>query len=219
MVKPSFNIPPPDCLPTQFVEDKDNTISKYSWTLPNSQIEPCIANGTCNCAIRIRYNITSDESSGVTGTFLDSRNNSAVLDYPNVHVEEGVLSLAVAASYYGRVFQDRSYTFHILPRPTNLTNKIYNLNVRGKRGNVVQAFPALEYGFSPKYLQVEQGDFIHFQWTGSDFNSGAFQGQGTPSTDRSNIVQIESMNKNFPISSSSNVYLCNVCPQVIIGKL
>lgn len=52
--------------------------------------------------------------------------------------------------------------FRIIPRPSSVASaKIYNVNVRGKRGNTVQAFPALEYGFSPEYLEVAQNDYVH----------------------------------------------------------
>ena len=65
------------------------------------------------------------------------------------------VSLAVNTNQYARTFQDRSYKFAIKKRPTATTAKsdstdtpytpaisesaqIYNVNVRGKRGNIVQ---------------------------------------------------------------------------------
>ena len=42
----------------------------------------------------------------------------------------------------------RSHVFETRERPTKLeNNKIINLNVRGKRGNIVQVYPAVEYDF------------------------------------------------------------------------
>lgn len=155
--------------------------------------------------------------------------------------EDMFVSLAVNTNQYARTFQDRSYTFQIKRRPTATTetntdtdvpalpedavgalsaatsNKVFNVNVRGKRGNIVQTYPAVEYDFVPNSLALEQGDVIHFQWTGSDYNPrrGCNDGEGGPPdpndfktsanthqnsrADRSNIVFMEAMASNVPM--------------------
>lgn len=103
------------------------------------------------------------------------------------------VSLKVNTNQYGRTFQDRSYVFAIKPLPTTSSaanneadtpaidsaaiaaaiannGRIYNVNVRGKRGNIVQTYPAVEYDFVPNALALSENDMIHFQWTGSDYN-------------------------------------------------
>ena len=101
--------------------------------------------------------------------------------------DEKFVSLAVNTNQYARTFQDRSYKFAIVPRPTaraaaddgtdspiihhiGSDERIINVNVRGKRGNIVQTYPSVEYDFVPNALALSPGDLVHFQWTGSDYN-------------------------------------------------
>jgi hypothetical protein len=101
---------------------------------------------------------------------------------------------------FGRTFQDRSYVFHIKPRPDGVSKvaRIFNLNVRGKRGNIVQTYPAVEYDFIPEVLYGRVGDYIHFQWTGCDTNPAGNAGEGKDQQDRSNVVQIKAIRDNVP---------------------
>jgi hypothetical protein len=77
--------------------------------------------------------------------------------------------------------------------------RIFNLNVRGKRGNIVQTYPAVEYDFVPEHLYVRVGDYVHFQWTGCDTNPGGNAGEGRTKTDRNNLVQIPNLGANVPV--------------------
>eukprot|EP01038_Epipyxis_sp_PR26KG_P005588 gene5588-7716_t len=152
---------------------------------------------------------------------------------------EKFVKLKANTNQYGRTFQDRSYVFSIKPLPTanaaannqqdtpavdyttmatNLANggKIYNVNVRGKRGNIVQVYPSVEYDFVPNALALGTHDMIHFQWTGSDYNPrrGCNDATGgppdlntystdanadqNPRADRSNVVFTNHMGNNVP---------------------
>ncbi len=72
------------------------------------------------------------------------------------------------------------------------------MNVRGRRGNIVQTFPSVEYDFIPNDLTVRSGDLIHIQWTGSNTNPND-AGQGRAGTDRNNFVLLDQLNKNYPL--------------------
>jgi hypothetical protein len=110
------------------------------------------------------------------------------------------LRLALNTDQLGRTFEDRSHMFLIRGRPSEISDarRIINLNVRGKRGNIVQAYPATEYKFQPQFLYVKTGDYVHFQWTGCDTNPAGNAGEGTAGTDRHNILQLKAYADSYP---------------------
>jgi len=92
--------------------------------------------------------------------------------------------------------------FQIRARPEHVKEEtIYNVNTRGKRGNIVQAYPAVEYDFVPQELSVNNGDYLHIQWSGSDFNTkrNPNNAEGWEYSDRHNLVQTADLNTQFPI--------------------
>jgi len=207
--QPAWGIDKPDCL--QAPRNRDNHLgngvdahtNQYNWTLPRTGQEDCIKNGNCTCVLRIRYNITVGELTGTEDSLLNGK-RSPVQPDPDVTYEGKNYTLAINTAQTGRTFQDRSFMFRIAPRPTGVPHDatIWNLNVRGKRGNIVQTYPATEYDFVPTFLEVTQGDFIHFQWTGCDHNPAGNDGEGRTQTDRSNIVQIKDMSMNYPLNAT-----------------
>jgi len=170
---------------------------------------------TANCVFRIRYNISTGDAKGFR--HVDSNGAESMLDasfndakspvHQDQYVQYGTdtdarnLRLALNTNQYGRTFQDRSFMFLLSRRPAGVSDiqRIINLNVRGKRGNIVQAYPAVEYDFVPNQLQINTGDFVHYQWTGCDTNPN-YAGEGTQGTDRSNIVQLASSRENIPVT-------------------
>lgn len=109
------------------------------------------------------------------------------------------LKLAINTQQIGRVFQDRSHSFAIRKRPSELDGvNIVNLNVRGKRGNIVQVYPAVEYDFIPNKLEITKNDYVHIQWTGSNTNPNNNDGQGLAGSDRSNMLLLDTKVISYP---------------------
>ena len=157
----------------------------FHWRLPSH------TNDLRNCILRLRYNISSKE----TPWEFTRNNNSELENNPVFNTSAGVpLRLAINTAQYSRVFEDRSYTFNIINRPTQLRNSvIHNVNVQGKRGNIAQVRNCIEYDFVPNNLSITKGDYIHFQWIGSDYNPHGNDGEGRAGTDRSNLVEVSSL--------------------------
>ncbi|KAJ2998086.1 hypothetical protein HDV02_004911 [Globomyces sp. JEL0801] len=167
------------------------------------------------CIIRLRYNVSTYDFTDHFNTFASSNGPNSVLrtnptsDFVGLGANvTGPLRLNVNTAQFGRTFEDRTHVFQIRKRPANLTCgirkgndcKIVNLNVRGRRGNIQQTYPAVEYDFVPPVVKIGKNDFLHIQWTGSDANNQNNAGNGRTGTDRSNIVVIGGLGKNKPLN-------------------
>jgi len=205
----------------------------WDWTLPT--IEQFSASGCfvynaddaddqkyVRLVTRLRYNMTTMDYAPYATTAACNQNKKGNVQSPveqNPTVDVGVdmqgLRLALNTAQTGRTFQDRSHVFRVMAVPdkgvTNAAmknaNKIINVSVQGKRGNIVQTFPAVEYDFWPKTVEMNIGDCAAFQWTGSNtHNNGnpagdgqaGDAGEGRGGSDRSNLIQIMDKNSTYP---------------------
>jgi len=124
--------------------------------------------------------------------------------------ERMYLSIALNTDQSGRTFQDRSYMFDIIPR--NMVNQVYGgvdceetdiieyVAVQGKRGNIVQTYPATEYKFVQEEMVVAYGTCLLWVWDQSQFNTNRNpnNGEGWRYSDASNVVQNPANAINFP---------------------
>lgn len=220
---PAFNLPPPDCVQGPWSRDNhlgngpSGYATSYNWTVP-SWLE-----GYTSCALRVRYNISTGDANDVSvlGNNTLNGDNSPIIDR-NEREEESYqpvlgskLGFATNTNQHGRVFQDRSYMFSVKPRNERTAGKcaedgdIYNLNVRGKRGNIVQVYPAVEYDFVPNKMVISEDDCVHVQWAGTDYGqdrqpNNAEGGPSDPNNDnqaradRTNLVPMVSETNNIP---------------------
>ena len=155
--------------------------SSFLWKLPRQV--------NMNCVLRLRYNISLESEL----TFdADAKANLLHRTDPLISVDGVYVRLALDTAQLPRTFEDRSYTFDIIDRPSNIAEEssIYNINVQGKRGNIAQVRNCFEYDFVPNNLTLYENDYVHFQWVGSDFNPLNNDGEGRAGTDRTNLADV-----------------------------
>lgn len=200
----NFPVKEPECIPfkstphtNRLIESDEHNTQSYKWILPNFK------KNISNCVLRIRYNISTNEV---------LNKNTLLKNNPQLNTTIGVpVRLAIDTSQYGRTFEDRSFTFDIIKSEimSEITseikkNKIININVQGKRGNIAQIRNCVEYDFVPNNITITNNDYLHFQWVGSDYNPPENDGEGRIGTDRSNLVFIDDLKDNFPSTYKIN---------------
>lgn len=216
----------PKCTQAQWTRDNHlgNTpggyASNFTITLPYFPSEK-----DKRCIIRIRYNITTGDYDRFKTDFNYNKNSNQKSPiennpYVNIGANNQPLRLAINTAQFGRTFQDRTHAFILRKRPVNLLkNDIYNLNVRGKRGNIVQVYPAVEYDFFPTDLHLKENELVHIQWTGSNTHNNQApggdgqtgdDGQGRGGTDRNNLVEMPHRNSNYPLSFENSTLSKNM---------
>merc|ERR1719150_3039241 len=179
----------------------------------NGKPEPCI--------LRLRYNMSSSDyarSLNSSANQKNARNGQAAVESPIQQdplvkigpTDSDYVQLALNTNQVARTFQDRSYLFYVKPRAAkhDATMELLNVNVRGKRGNIVQTYPAVEYDFIPNRIKLNPDQIdntvLQFQWTGSDYNPrrGCNDAEGGPY--RGDQAVGRGLNENTPGSNQNS---------------
>jgi hypothetical protein len=116
--------------------------------------------------------------------------------------EKPLLSIAFNTDQISRTFEDRSYIFQVNENTSG--KKIINLSMRGRRGNIVQCYPAVELDYVPHDVSVKENEALYIQFCGSDYNpnNNPNNGEGWQYSTRANMVNLPAdttgARRNFP---------------------
>ena len=167
-----------------YAASNDLRVLRVPFRFPKKAAEPCVGNANCRCVLRARLNVTTDDVPPTLTSLNNFDDGLLPSEYPSTRAYDagagGVqVSLALSLQTHALVYEDRSHTFKLLARPDESVveeeGTIYNVNVRGRRGGIAKTLPFVsEYDFVPTALYgVQEGDAVHFQWTGANTLGGA----------------------------------------------
>ncbi|CAH3197136.1 unnamed protein product [Porites evermanni] len=162
----------------------EGKFSSYKWKVPHFPSQTIQ-----RCVLRIRYNITTDDAP----RSFTTADNDKVKNDPTTLAVDGTtkLQLALNTAQLARTFQDRTHVFYLKPRPASIKNaRVVYIGGMGKRGNIVQTYPAMEYRFVPERLTVSTRDVLCFAWSGSNNNPNN-DGEGQARSDRTNVCWVK----------------------------
>jgi len=143
--------------------------------------------------------------------------------YLNVSTQAGypLLAMAFQTDQVARTFEDRSYVLMFADYAARNGRTIVNLNNRGRRGNIVQCYPAVENDFYPVTLTMGSNSLLHIQFCGSDFNpnNNPNDGEGWQYSTRFNMIALSKRMMNVPKMLKSGSYVLGDGLQDLAYKL
>jgi len=196
----------------------DDTASRYTMTIPDVlPATGAMATATGEpCALRLRYNMSSSDYVRDLNSSFNQKNGqeSPIRQDPLIQVgpkNTDYVELALNTNQVARTFQDRSYIFYVKRRVTEPNKILQNVGVRGKRGNIVQCYPSVEYNLIPDNIEFPDeaaaaNTILQFQWCGSDYNPrrGCNDGEGGPYTGDTNVAAQLANNANTQGSNQNS---------------
>jgi len=181
----------------------------------NNRVQsPVTQNPTVNVGVEMQGLRLALNTAQTGRTFQDRSHVMRLMGRPTAGTATTTANAAVNQGFAANALGTNAANAAAQRGDVPLTPKVYNLNVQGKRGNIVQTFPAVEYDFWPKKLEVQTGECIAFQWTGSNtHNNGnpagdgqaGDAGEGRGGSDRSNIIQLMSKDSTYPVPLDKGV--------------
>merc|ERR1712038_1938719 len=198
--------------------NEEDTASRYTMTIPDVlPATGALATATGEpCALRLRYNMSSSDYVRDLNSSFNQKNGqeSPIRQDPLIQVgpkTTDYVELALNTNQVARTFQDRSYIFYVRRRVTEPNKILWNVNVRGKRGNIVQCYPSVEYNLIPDNIEFPDeaaaaNTVLQFQWTGTDYNPrrGCNDGEGGPYTGDTCVGQALANNPNVQGSNQNS---------------
>jgi hypothetical protein len=196
-----WGIPAPDCLDAMWSRDNHNGggqtgyTNSYNHTIKHIDVPN-------RCQWRLRYNVSSTDISW----WADSRDDDTtpIEQNPEVTIAPGInLQLAINPAQFSRTFSDRTSIYKIEKAPSGMSKckNTWNMGIKGRRGNIVETYPNVEYDWAPARLEISRKDCIHMWWSGTDAydQNNAPEGQGN-NRDSSNVVEIAHLGDNLPLA-------------------